>query len=91
MPGRLIMENLTLNRDLIDFCNDESHPLYMAFLDFEKEAFGRVSWSFRDRVMKSMGFPVSFITAIRGLYANSTNSLLLLNSSISRFPLRPRR
>ena len=82
VPGRLIMENLTLNRDLIDFCHDESHPLYMAFLDFEK-AFDRVSWSFRDRVMESMGFPASFIDAIRGLYANSTNSLLI-NSSISR-------
>ena len=78
------MKNLTLNRDMIDLCQDESQPLYMAFLDFEK-AFDRVSWSsFLDRVMET-GIPASFIAAISGggLYANSSTNSLLINSTIS--------
>ena len=82
VPGRLIMENITFNRDLLDYAAEEQLPVYMAFLDFEK-AFDRVSWEFRDEVMKRMNFPPSFITAISGLYHNSTNSLLV-NSSITR-------
>ena len=82
VPGRLIMENITFNRDLLDYAADEQLPVYMAFLDFEK-AFDRVSWEYRDAVMAKMNFPPSFITAIKGLYSNSTNSLLV-NSSITR-------
>jgi len=54
----------------------------MAFLDFEK-AFDRVNWAFRDAIMEKMGFPPSFISAIRGLYHNCSNSLLI-NSTQSR-------
>jgi hypothetical protein len=48
VPGRLILENITFNRDLLDYSADEQQPVYMAFLDFEK-AFDRVNWRLETR------------------------------------------
>ncbi len=41
VPGRLIFENLTFTRDLIDWSKHTHTPIHIAFLDFEK-AFDRV-------------------------------------------------
>jgi len=88
VPGRLILENITFNRDLIDFCEDTNSTLFMAFLDFEK-AFDRVSWSYRDQVMERMGFPASLVDAVRGLYTHA-NSQISLNDRLTR-PIRQTR
>ena len=41
VPGRLIFENLTFTRDVLEWARTTNHPIYIAFLDFEK-AFDRV-------------------------------------------------
>ena len=82
VPGRFILENITFNRDLLDYCETTQSPLLMAFLDFEK-AFDRVSWSFRDEVMETMGFPPTILNLVRGLYANA-NCEVIVNGEKTR-------
>ena len=36
VPGRLIFENLTFTRDLMDWSKHTKTPIHIAFLDFEK-------------------------------------------------------
>ena len=64
VPGRLIVENLTFNRDFFYWSKRTGSPLVVAFLDFEK-AFDRVSWFYRDQVLTKMGCSILFIMVRR--------------------------
>ena len=55
VPGRSIFSNLSLVRDLIEYCNSKNLPLATISLDQEK-AFGRVNWNFLDRVLQENEF-----------------------------------
>ena len=74
------MENLTFNRDLVDWSRLTNSPAYIAFLDFEK-AFDRVSWRYRDAVLRWLGFPESFITMVNALY-NEASVRLIINGKL---------
>ena len=71
VPARQIFENISFNRDLIDWSKHSNKKAYLAFLDFEK-AFDRVDWRFRDAVLQRMGFPISLIGMINSLYHNAS-------------------
>jgi hypothetical protein len=45
MPGRMISENLSFIRDLINYVKREDLPVALLSLDQEK-AFDRVDWGF---------------------------------------------
>ena len=51
VPGRSIVLNLNLIRDLIEYCSAKNLPLAIISLDQEK-AFDRVNWNFLERVSK---------------------------------------
>ena len=74
------MENLTFTRDLVDWSRLTNSPAYIAFLDFEK-AFDRVSWRYRDAVLRWLGFPESFITMVNALY-NEASVRLIINGKL---------
>ena len=82
VPQRLILENLAFNRDLIDWSKATRSPAVLAFLDFEK-AFDRVSWSYRDAVLRKMGFPEPILHSIHALY-HSASCALNVNGKLSR-------
>jgi exonuclease III len=70
IPGRSILHNVSSNRDCIEYHRDKRSTAVIAFLDFEK-AFDRVSWHFRDRVLKKMGFPPGVLTLLSVFYHNA--------------------
>ena len=81
VPGRLSFENLTFTQDLLDWARSTHHPLYIAFLDFEK-AFDRVDWWYRNEVLRTLGFPPSLIHMINALY-NEASLQLIINGELS--------
>ena len=76
VPGRLIFENLTFTRDLMDWSKHTKTPIHIAFLDFEK-AFDRVDWWFRTKVLHTLGFPPCIIHMIQSLYAHAAVQLII--------------
>ena len=59
VPGRSIVSNLNLIRDLIEYCNAKNLPLAIISLDQEK-AFDRVNLNFLERVLQKMNFGPEF-------------------------------
>ena len=59
VPGRSIVSNLNLIRDLIEYCSAKNLRLAIISLDQEK-AFDRVNWNFLERVLQKMNFGPEF-------------------------------
>lgn len=76
IPGRSILHNVTSNRDCIAYHHGKPSSSVIAFLDFEK-AFDRVSWHFRDRVLRQMGFPEQLLRTISVFYHDAPIQLEL--------------
>ena len=60
VPGRFILENVALLRDVVDFDSSSDVPVAIISLDLEK-AFDRVAWRFMGGTLSKMGFGSSFI------------------------------
>ena len=88
VPGRLIFENLTFTRDLIDWAHYKKASIHIAFLDFEK-AFDRVNWWFRTQVLTALGFPSCIIHMVHSLY-NEAMVRLNINGTLSPCILQTR-
>ena len=75
VPGRSIVLNLNLIRDLIEYCNAKNLPLPIISLDQEK-AFDRVNWNFLERVLQKMNFGPEFRQWIRVIYSEISSACL---------------
>ena len=75
VPGRSILSNLNLVRDLIEYCNSKNLPLAIINPDQEK-AFDRVNWNFLDRVLQRMNLGPEFRQWIRVIYTNISSACL---------------
>ena len=75
VPGRSIVSNLNLIRDLIEYCNAKNLPLAIISLDQEK-AFDRVNWNFLERVLQKMNFGPEFGQWIRVIYSEMSSACL---------------
>ena len=75
VPGRSIVSNLNLIRDLIEYCNAKNLPLAIISLDQEK-AFDRVNWNFLERVLQKMNFGPEFRQWIRVIYSEISSACL---------------
>ena len=76
VPGRSIVSNLNLIRDLIEYCSAKNLPLAIISLDQEK-AFDRVNWNFLERVLQKMNFRPEFRQwIIRVIYSEISSTCL---------------
>ncbi|CAB4034137.1 Hypothetical predicted protein [Paramuricea clavata] len=83
VPGRTILENLTLIRDLIEYADRADMPLALLSLDQEK-AFDRVDWAFLQRILSKFGFGDSFRQWIC-LFYTEVQSAVVINGWTSSF------
>lgn len=60
LPMRLILDNILLTHETIDWAEHTKQPLIFLKLDFSK-AYNIMEWSFMFRTMREFGFPIEFI------------------------------
>jgi exonuclease III len=82
IPGRSILTNTALIRDLIQLVEKDNIPGAIVALDNEK-AFDRLEWKFLLMSLNRFGFGPNFIKWIRILY-NGITSRYLVNNFISQ-------
>uniref|UniRef100_A0A8C5E548 Reverse transcriptase domain-containing protein n=1 Tax=Gouania willdenowi TaxID=441366 RepID=A0A8C5E548_GOUWI len=80
VPGRLISDNVTLIRDILDLSRALGFDLGLISLDQEK-AFDRVEHLYLWRTLEAMGFGSGFIAMIRVLYGD-IESVLKINGGL---------
>ena len=81
VPGRTIYDNISLIRDVINFCNFNDVPLAVVNLD-QKKAFDNVDHGYLFHTLRAMGFGDTFISYIKLLY-NGTESLVKVCGSLT--------
>uniref|UniRef100_A0A3B3DKH2 Reverse transcriptase domain-containing protein n=1 Tax=Oryzias melastigma TaxID=30732 RepID=A0A3B3DKH2_ORYME len=82
VPGRSILDNLFLLRDLFDLGSGGDVHLGIVSLDQEK-AFDRVDHNYLFSVLKAFGFGKNFISSVKIMY-NSVECLLKVGGGLSR-------
>lgn len=86
VPGRSIINNCHLVRDILDFANTRNTPGILLSLDQEK-AFDRVSHVYLLRVLKAFGVGKGFTKWIATIYSDIF-SCVIVNHFVSRpFPV----
>ena len=81
VPGRSIIDNLHLLRNVYDYCTNGNIPCIMVSYD-QAKAFDRVSHEYLFRVLRAFGFKESFINWIKLLYTD-IKSRVLVNGFLS--------
>ena len=77
VPGRFIVENVALLRDVVDFASLSNVSVAIISLDQEK-AFDRVDWRFMCATLSKMGFGSSFIRWV-DLFYTGVQSAVIVN------------
>lgn len=71
IPGRTIIDNLHLHRDILDYVNKNRFPLAILSLD-QQAAFDRVEHNYLFHTLSMFGFGDNFINYLKTLYYNAT-------------------
>ena len=81
IPGRSILDNCHLFRNIIDYLKEK--PTTVAFISLDQEkAFDNISHTYLFKVLQQFGFSTKFIDWIKLLY-NNIHSKIILNNHIS--------
>jgi len=81
VPGRSILDNVHLIRNIMDYVNQKDLPCAFISLD-QSKAFDRVSHEYLFRALQAYGFGDSFISWVKLLY-NDICSSVIVNGFIS--------
>lgn len=76
VPGRSILDNVHLLRNLIDYVDQKDLPCALISLD-QSKAFDRVSHKYLFKTLKAYGFGPQFISWVQLLYTDITSSVLV--------------
>lgn len=87
IPGRTILDNLSMTRDIIDKIHKENGKAFVVALDQEK-AFDRLNWDFIFEVLKHFGYGPNLIRMIKAAYNQSQSQIKVNNYVSERFILR---
>lgn len=71
IPGRTIIDNLNLHRDMLEYANKCGLPMALLSLD-QKGAFDRVDHTYLFHLLDIYGFGKTFIKMIKTLYNDAT-------------------
>jgi hypothetical protein len=74
VPGRNILENISLAWLTLDWLNHRNEPALFLSLDFEK-AFDRVEHAYLWETMSWLGLGGTFLQLVQGLICNATSKL----------------
>lgn len=88
VPGRTILNNTFILRDLIILCKEKNIPAAIISVD-QMKAFDRVNWSFIWKTLAKFGFGQNFIKWVKLLYSDA-QSIVKVNGFLSD-PLRLQR
>ena len=81
IPGRSILDNCHLFRNILDYLKEK--PTTLAFISVDQEkAFDNISHTYLFTVLQQFGFSTKFIDWIKLLY-NNIHSKIILNNHIS--------
>ena len=83
VPGRFIVENVSIICDVVSFASRTGVPLAVLSLDQEK-AFDRVDWGFMGATLGGMGFKYPFLRWV-SLFYTQVQSAVIVNGHISPF------
>ena len=76
VPGRSILDNVHLLRNIIDYVEQKDLPCALISLD-QSKAFDRVSHQFLFKALKAYGFGPQFIQWVQLLYTDISSSVLV--------------
>ena len=77
VPGRTILNNAFILRDLVVICKQKNIPVAIIRID-QMKTFDRVNWSFMYTTLRAFGFKDNFIQWIQLLY-NGAKSIVKVN------------
>ena len=81
VPGRTILNNVFILRDLVVICKQKNIPAAIISID-QMKAFDRVNWSFMYKMLRAFGFKDTFVQWIQLLY-NGAKSIVKVNGFLS--------
>ena len=81
VPGRTILNNVFILRDLVVICKQKNIPAAIISID-QMKAFDRVNWSFTYKTLRAFGFKDTFVRWIQLLY-NGAKSIVKVNGFLS--------
>ena len=81
VPGRTILNNVFILRDLVVICKQKNIPAAIINID-QMKAFDRVNWSFMYKMPRAFGFKDNFAQWIQLLY-NGAKSIVEVNGFLS--------
>lgn len=87
VPGRSILDNLHLFRNVVDYCDEEN--VHAAIISFDQaKAFDRVSHDYLCRVLRAYGFGDIFIRWVSLMYTDISSSVLVNGFISESFPVK---
>ncbi len=86
VPGRSVLDNLQLIRDVIEYCRERKITSYLLTLD-QSKAFDRVDHNIIYSTLQAFGFSDPFIKWIKLLYRNINSRVYVNNYLTEAFPV----
>ena len=86
IPGRSILDNVHLIRNLIEYTNDKNNGATIISLD-QSKAFDRVSHEYLFKVLHTFGFGEQFISLVKLLYRDIYSKVILNGFISEQFPV----
>ena len=81
VPGRTILNNIFILRDLVVICKQKNIPAAIISID-QMKAFDRVNWSFMYKTLRAFGFKDTSVRWIQLLYTGA-KSIVKVNGFLS--------
>ena len=81
VPGRTILNNVFILRDLVVICKQKNIPAAIISID-QMKAFDRVNWAFMYKTLQTFGFQETFVKWIKLLYSGA-KSMVKVNGFLS--------
>ena len=86
IPGRSILDNVHLIRNLIEYTDDKNSGAAIISLD-QSKAFDRVSHDYLFKVLHTFGFGEQFISLVKLLYTDIFSKVLANGYISEQFPV----
>ena len=83
VPGRTILNNVLILRDLVVICKQKNIPAAIISID-QMKAFDKVNWFFMYKTLRAFGFKDTFVQWIQLLYSGAKSIVIIGNTSKQR-------
>ena len=87
IKGRVIQENLSIIRDIIDYSNNTTEQIALVSLD-QMKAFDKVDWGFLKKIMKKFNFGTGFIQWVEIIQTEITSTVKVNGELSEHFSIK---